>query len=91
MAWAISYTKTARAQLKKLPLDVASRIVEYMSDRVAVAPNSPRELGKALQGGGAGFWRYRVGDYRVICALRDKELLVLVLKIGHRREVYRDL
>ena len=89
MAWAINYTQTAQDQLEKLPRAVASRIMDYMDNRVAAAPNSPRDLGMAMRGAWAGHWRYRVGDYRLICDLRDGELVVLVLKIGHRREVYR--
>ena len=89
MAWAINYTKTAQGQLGKLPRAVASRIMDYMDNRVAAAPNSLRDFGMAMRGAWAGHWHYRVGDYRLICDLRDGELVVLVLKIGHRREVYR--
>ena len=89
MAWAINYTKTAQGQLGKLPWAVASRIMDYMDNRVAAAPNSPRDLGRPMSGAWAGHWRYRVGDYRLICELRDGELVVLVLKVGHRRDVYR--
>ena len=89
MAWAINYTKTAQGQLGKLPWAVASRIMDYMDNRVAAAPSAPRDLGRPMSGAWAGHWRYRVGDYRLICELRDGELVVLVLKVGHRREVYR--
>ena len=89
MAWEVNYTQTAQDQLEKLPRAVASRIMDYMDNRVAAAPNSPRTLGMAMRGAWVGHWRYRVGDYRLICDLRDGELIVLVLKIGHRREVYR--
>jgi mRNA interferase RelE/StbE len=51
--------------------------------------DDPRDLGTALTGDFKGCWRYRVGDYRIICSLEDQELIVLVLEIGHRREVYR--
>ena len=76
MAWAVNYTQTAQDQLDKLPRAVASRIMDYMDNRVAVAPNSPRTLGMAMRGAWAGHWRYRVGDYRLICDLRDCELVV---------------
>ena len=63
--------------------------MDYMDNRDAAAPNSPRDLGRPMSGAWAGHWRYRVGDYRLICELRDGKLVVLVLKVGHRREVYR--
>lgn len=88
MAWRIEYTATARAELRKLDKDASRRILDYMDERVATLEN-PRNLGKALTGPLGGFWRYRVGDYRVICELKDAQLLVLVLKTGNRREVYR--
>ena len=89
MAWRIELSEEAESELCRLDKPVRERIGKFI-DRLAISPD-PRAQGKALQGGGAGLWRYCVGDYRVICALRDKELLVLVLKSGHRREVYRNL
>jgi mRNA interferase RelE/StbE len=89
LAWTISYTDTALKQLRKLDRQAARRILDFMDDRIAAAEN-PRDLGKALTGPTMGtFWRYRVGDYRIICDIRDGKLCVLVLAIGHRREVYR--
>ncbi|MFZ0632759.1 MAG: type II toxin-antitoxin system RelE/ParE family toxin [Acidobacteriaceae bacterium] len=67
----------------------ARRITAFLQERVASLDN-PRSIGQTLQGSTLGsFWRYRVGDYRIICDLQDERLLVLVLRIGHRREVYR--
>ena len=89
MAWTIEYTDTAKRQLRKLDRQAARRILNFMDQRVG-KPSNPRELGKALTGETLGvFWRYRVGDYRVICDIQDKRLLVLVVHIGNRREVYR--
>lgn len=89
MAWTISYTETATSQLRKLDRQVARRIVDYMDERVA-ASGDPRDIGKALTGNTLGtFWRYRVGDCRVICDIQDGALRVLVIQIGNRREVYR--
>ena len=89
MAWTIEYTDSARRQLRKLGKQTALRIVNFMDERVAKAAN-PRDLGKALAGESLGvFWRYRVGDYRIICDIQDKKLCVLVIRIGNRREVYR--
>lgn len=89
MAWTIKYADTAVRQLKKLDRPVARRILDYMDDRVATAEN-PHSLGKALTGPMGGLWRFRVGDYRVVCEIRDDELVVLVLEIGDRKEIYRD-
>ncbi len=88
MAWTIDYTGTARKQLLKLDRQTARRIVDFMDARVAPA-DDPRSTGKALSGPLGGFWRYRVGDCRVICDIQDGALRVLVVDIGHRREVYR--
>lgn len=89
MAWTIEFDERARRQLKKLDAQTARRLYAFVSERVA-ALDDPRQLGKALQGSTLGaFWAYRVGDYRIICDLQDKRLVVLVLTLGNRREVYR--
>ena len=89
MAWIINYTESALRQLKKLDRPTALRILDYMNERVALA-DDPRILGKSLVGPKLGaYWRYRVGDVRVICNIQDGELCVLVVEIGHRKEVYR--
>ena len=88
MASTIEYAKTARDQLRKLDKPVARRIVNYLDERIAPLEN-PRSVGKALQGPLGEFWRYRMGDYRIICDIQDRKLTILVLQIGNRREVYR--
>lgn len=88
MAWRIEYTETARAQLRKLDRRVARRIVDYLGERVAASGN-PRSAGKALSGPLGTLWRYRVGDYRVVCDIQDASLRVLALHLGHRSDVYR--
>jgi mRNA interferase RelE/StbE len=88
LAWTIEFAKTARDQLRKLDKTVARRIADFMEKRVASRDN-PRELGKALRGPLGELWRCRVGDCRIICDIRDSALIVLVLQIGNRREVYR--
>ena len=85
MAWTIEYDPRALRDLRKLPDDVQRRIVDYMDNRVAVVP---RSVGDALTDV-RKLWRYRVGDYRIICRIEDKRVVVLVVQIGHRREVYR--
>ena len=88
MAWTIEYTETAKKQLRKLDKLAARRIVDFMDERVAPS-DDPRTLGKALKGSLGDPWRYRVGDYRILCDIQDGVLTVLVLQIGNRREVYR--
>ena len=88
MAWKIEYTETARNRLRKLDKPVGRRIVDYLDERIAPLEN-PRSAGKALTGPMGGLWRYRVGDYRVICEIQDEVLRVLVIEIGNRRDVYR--
>lgn len=88
MAWTIEYAETAKRQIRKLDKLAARRIVDFMDERIARSDN-PRESGKALKGSLGDLWRYRVGDYRVLCDIQDGVLTVLVLQIGNRREVYR--
>ena len=89
MAWKIELSVEADRELNKLDPQHAKRILKFLRARVANLEN-PRSLGKPLQGSRLGeFWSYRVGDYRLICKIEDDRLLVLVLDIGHRREVYR--
>jgi mRNA interferase RelE/StbE len=89
LTWAIEFTGTALKQLEKLDHNVQRRIWNYLNERVAPLEN-PRRLGEALQGERFGeFWRYRVGDYRLITKIENDRLVVLVLRVGHRREVYR--
>ncbi len=88
MAWTVDYTETARKQLRKLDKQVARRILDFLDERVTTS-EEPRSMGKALTGPLGSFWRYRVGEYRVICDIQDGRLRVLVVQIGNRREVYR--
>ena len=88
MGWRIEFTETAKKQVKKLGGAEARRVLDYLRDRVAVA-DDPRQLGKSLKGQLSELWRYRVGDHRVICELQDQKLVVLVVRIGHRKDVYR--
>ena len=89
MAWQIDYTLQAQHQLAKLDKTSARRIVDYMERQVAPLAD-PRTLGKALAGQKLGkYWRYRVGNYRVICDIQNNVLRVLVVGVGHRKQVYR--
>ena len=89
MVWTIKYTASATKQLKKVDKAVALRLLDYMDNRVALA-DDPRSLGRALVGPRLGdYWRYRVGDLRVICSIQDGQLCILVIQLGNRREIYK--
>ncbi|MBD5433839.1 MAG: type II toxin-antitoxin system RelE/ParE family toxin [Treponema sp.] len=82
----VVYLAKPRKQLAKLDNSVKKRILDYM-DEVANL-SDPRSKGKMLVGDLKGFWRYRVGDYRLICRIHDEELEILVVEVGHRKEIY---
>ena len=87
MTWIINYTESAKKQLKKLDKPIARHIVDHMEQHVALLDN-PRCAGKALKGPLGEFWRYRVGNYCVMCDIQNQLLTVLVVKIGHRKDIY---
>ena len=87
MQWAYSFDERALKELKKLGKQAQREILKYLDERIATEED-PSRFGKALRGDLAGLWRYRVGDYRMICSLREGQMLVLVLRVGHRRDVY---
>ena len=89
MAWRIEFASAAERELAGLDRQVAKRILAFLERRVAASDN-PRHFGAALRGNTlGGLWKYRVGDYRIIANLDDGVMLILVLSVGHRREVYR--
>ena len=89
MAWLVKLSKTAEKQLEKLDKPVAQRIYDFLEQRVA-ALDDPRSIGEALAGSRFGeLWKYRQGDYRIVVSIEDDVVQILVVKIGHRREVYR--
>jgi mRNA interferase RelE/StbE len=89
MAWRIEFSADADRELRKLDPPQAKRILKFLQERIAPSED-PRILGKASQGARLGeFWRYRVGLFRLICKIEDERLLVLVLRSGHREEIYR--
>lgn len=88
MAWKVEYTDIAERTIEKLDPQVRKRINSFFRERV-VNSDDPTAIAEPLQGEFRGLWRFRVGDYRVICDIRRKYLLVLVLDVGHRREIYR--
>ena len=89
MAWQIEFDPAAVKELAKLDKPVARRIVQFLRERIA-ALTDPRSLGEALRGDELGsFWKYRLGDYRVVAEIIDRRVVIIVARVGHRREVYR--
>lgn len=89
MVWRIEFDESAKRDLARLDPQVARRITAFLRERVGQAAN-PRSIGEALRGARFGeFWKYRVGDYRVVARIEDGALRILVIRVGHRREVYR--
>ena len=87
MTWAYRFDERALKELRKLGKPAQLEIIAYLDERIA-GEGDPRRFGKGLKADLAGLWRYRVGDYRILCQIRDGELLVLVVAVGHRRDVY---
>ena len=85
--WTLEFESAALKALKKLDKPVAQKILRYLQIRV-LQSEDPRRLGKALRGELAEYWRYRVGDFRVVCQIVDHRLVVLVVRLAHRRDVY---
>lgn len=91
MAWEIELSPEAQKHLKKLGAAEAKRILHFLYTRLRHIEN-PRDVGKALKGVTlSGLWRYRVGDYRILCRIEDDKICIIVLCVGHRREVYKIL
>lgn len=87
MSWAYSFEATALKELKKFGAQAAREILGFLDGRMS-STEDPRTFGKPLKGDLKGLWRYRVADYRLICSILDQRLVVLVLKVGHRRDIY---
>jgi mRNA interferase RelE/StbE len=89
MAWKVELSSGADRELNKLDAQHVRRILKFLHERVAKLDN-PRSIGESLHGSRLGeFWKYRVGDYRLICKIEDDRFIVLVLRVGHRKEIYR--
>lgn len=89
MAWRIEYAESTQKDIRRLDPQERKRIRSFLEEKVA-GLEDPRSLGKPLAGGLSGFWRYRVGDYRIITSLEDEKLRVLVVRVAHRKDVYRN-
>lgn len=89
MAWKVELSAQAQKNLEQLDPQIARRVLAFLSERIAPLDN-PRSIGEALKGSRLGeFWKYRVGDYRIISSIEDGALTILVVRIGNRREIYR--
>ncbi len=86
--WRIQITRTAEKQITKLARPAQKAIQRFLRERLTTCEDA-RQWGKALLGEKRGLWRYRVGDYRLICAIQDEKITILVLELGHRKDVYR--
>lgn len=88
MAWRIEFHPDAAKELGRLDRTAAARIVRTLETRIATQ-DDPRTLGAALRGEHSGYWRWRIGDYRVVARIEDERITLLIVRVGHRREVYR--
>lgn len=86
--WTVKLDERFYKELKKIDKKMVQEILDYLEKRVATDEN-PRRLGKPLSNNLQGLWRYRVRDYRIICSILDDELLVIALRVGHRKDVYK--
>jgi mRNA interferase RelE/StbE len=88
LAWTVSFEPRALSELKKLDRSAQQRVVRFLHERIA-GNHDPRGFGKPLTGDKVGLWRYRIGMYRIVCRIDDEHRAVLVLRIAHRKDVYR--
>jgi mRNA interferase RelE/StbE len=89
LVWAIEFDEAAKKELAKLDRQVARRLLDFLKQRV-ISLKDPRSVGQALKGSKLGeFWKYRVGDFRIIANIQDQKMIILILRVGNRREIYR--
>jgi len=89
LVWAIEFDEAAKKELAKLDRQVAKRLLDFLKQRV-ISLKDPRSVGQALKGSKLGeFWKYRVGDFRIIANIQDRKMIILILRVGNRREIYR--
>jgi len=89
LAWQIEFDESAKKELAKLERQVARRLIDFLKNRV-LNLRDPRSVGQALRGSTLGeFWKYRVGDFRIIASIQDDRMIVLVLRVGNRSDIYR--
>lgn len=88
MAWSIEFGPDARRELEKFDKSVSDRILKSLRERVAPL-DDPRTVGERLHGPLRQYWKYRIGDYRLICSIKEDRLVVIVVRLGHRRDIYK--
>jgi len=89
LVWAIEFDEAAKKELAKLDRQVAKRLLDFLKQRV-ISLKDPRSVGQALKGSKLGeFWKYRVGDFRIIASIQDQKMIILILRVGNRGEIYR--
>ena len=88
MKYTVDYESKARKQLRKMDSSVSKRIYDWVDEHLEGCEN-PRAFGKALTGNWAGYWRYRVGDYRIIADIQDDKIVIIITEVGHRGEIYK--
>lgn len=88
MTWSVEWDDRARRELRRLDVGAQRQILRYFRERISV-DRDPRRFGKPLTGDKTGLWRYRIRDYRAVCRIEDDRVVVLVLRVAHRKEVYR--
>jgi len=89
LAWQIEFDESAKKELAKLDRQVARRLIDFLKNRV-LNLRDPRSVGQALRGSTLGeFWKYRVGDFRIIASIEDDRMIVFVLRVGNRSDIYR--
>ena len=89
MAWKIEFDSEVEKDLKKLGHTASKKILKFLKEKISPSED-PRQLGKPLSGPLSGLWRYRIGDYRIISKIEDANFIVLVIKVGHRKRVYKE-
>lgn len=88
--WSLEFTERAGKDFKKLDAETYRRVKDFIENSLLLSEN-PRLLGKPLSGNLKEFWRYRIGDYRLICEIFDHELTIIAIKIAHRSKVYKNV
>jgi mRNA interferase RelE/StbE len=88
LVWQIEFDSEAENDLKKIDREMQRRIMRYLRERIATGKD-PRRFGAPLRRELSGLWKYRLGDYRIICRIEDKKVVVYVIRIGHRKDIYK--
>ena len=87
MTYKVVFTNRAKKQLKKMDKTIVALIIGWIEKNLEGCTN-PRQYGKSLVGNKSGQWRYRIGDYRLICEIEDSKITIIVLEVGHRKNIY---